>query len=154
MNGVPTAHPLTPEQPVELDPRVVAALRRVSIDRRGMSLVEVMVVIAIIVTLMSIVGYGVMSTFESSRVDTTKLQMHEINKKIELYSLKKKLPSTGEGIKAVYGDESVPLDSWGNEFVYISPGPDGLKYDIISYGADGAEGGTGNDADIRWSAER
>ena len=46
--------------------------------RRGMSLVEVMVVIAIILTLMSVIGYGVMSVFQNSRVDTTKLQMARV----------------------------------------------------------------------------
>ncbi len=135
------------------DPRVAAVLRRAR-SRKGMSLVEVMVVIAIIVTLMSIVGFGAMQYFEGSKVETTRLQMHEVNKRIELYSLKKKLPSTGEGLKAVYGDDTVPLDSWGNEFIYISPGPDGMKYDIISYGADGHEGGAGNDEDISYSASR
>ncbi len=123
-------------------------------SRGGMSLVEVMVVIANIVTLMSIVGYTAMNVFESSRVETTILQMHEINKQVELYSLKKKLPSTGEGLKAVYGDLSPPTDSWSNEFIYVSPGPSGHKYDIISYGADGQEGGSGNDADIKFSEQK
>lgn len=130
-----------------------ALLRRSIRSRRGMSLVEVMVVIAIIVTLMSIVGFGALQVFENTRVDTTQLQMHEVNKRIELYTLKNKPPSTGEGLKAVYGTESVPKDSWGNDFVYVSPGPDGHKYDLISYGADGVEGGDGNDSDIRFSEQ-
>ena len=128
--------------------------KRLLRSRRGMSLVEVMVVIAIIVTLMSIVGFGALTVFENTRVDTTKLQMHEVNKRIELYTLKKKPPTTGEGLKAVYNTETVPKDSWGNDFVYVSPGPDGHKYDLISYGADGTEGGDGNDADIRFSDEK
>lgn len=119
-------------------------------SRRGMSLVEVMVVIAIIVTLMGIVGYGVMTVFENSRVETTKLQMGRIAERVQIYQVKhKKPPTTGEGLTAVYGEEPVPTDSWGNEFVYVSPGPDGSDYDIISYGRDGVEGGTGNAEDIR-----
>ena len=121
------------------------------LDRRGMSLVEVMVVIAIIVTLMSIIGYGVMTVYQNSKVDMTTLQMHEVNKRIELYSLKKGSPTTAEGLKVVYGNEAVPKDAWGNDFLYVAPGPNGLPYDLISYGADGTEGGTGNDADIKWS---
>jgi len=45
----------------------------------------------------------------------------------------------------------MPVDSWGNEFRYVSPGPGGHDFDIISLGADGNEGGSGNDADLKWS---
>jgi general secretion pathway protein G len=48
----------------------------------------------------------------------------------------------------VFGDEPAPKDAWGNDFVYVSPGPDGKDYDLISYGRDGVQGGTGNNADI------
>lgn len=117
--------------------------------RRGMSLVEVMVVIAIILTLMGIVGYGVMQVWENSRVETTKLQMGRIVERIQIYTVKKKKPpTTGEGLAAVFGDEAVPTDAWGNEFVFVAPGPDGEDYDLISYGRDGVQGGTGNNADI------
>lgn len=121
-------------------------------SRRGMSLVEVMVVIAIILTLMGIIGYGVISVWENSRVETTRLQMGRIVERVQIYTVKhKKPPTTGEGLAAVYGDEAVPVDSWGNEFTYVSPGPDGEDYDLISYGRDGVEGGTGNAADIHIS---
>ena len=62
-----------------------------------------------------------------------------------------RLPSTSEGLGAVFGNEPIPTDSWGREFVYVSPGPDGEPYDLISYGSDGQEGGTGNAEDIHWS---
>lgn len=123
-------------------------------SRRGMSLVEVMVVIAIIVTLMGIIGFGVMSVFNDSKVETTKLQMGEVAKRIELHTLKKGVPSTSDGLKAVYGDQEPPKDSWGNDFVFVSPGPDGRDYDVISYGSDGVEGGDGNAADLRLSEAR
>lgn len=134
--------------------RNLLAARRALRSKRGMTLVEVMVVIAIIVTLMSIVGYGVYSLYADSQVETTTLQMHEVNKRIELYALKKGFPSTSEGLKAVYKNEDPPKDSWGRDFVYVSPGPNGLDYDLVSYGADGQEGGSGNDADIKWSEIR
>jgi general secretion pathway protein G len=116
-----------------------------------MSLVEVMVVIAIIVTLMGIIGYGVMTVWANSRVDTTILQMGEVAKRIDLYTLKHGTPSTSDGLKAVYGTDEPPKDSWGKDFIYVSPGPDGHDWDLVSYGADGSDGGTGNDADIKWS---
>ena len=122
-------------------------------SRRGMSLVEVMVVIAIILTLMSVLAIGVWSIFSDSQVDTTKLTMSKVNEKIEIYTLrKKKPPTTSEGLQAVFGGDAVPTDSWNNPFVYVSPGPDGQPYDLISYGSDGREGGTGNAEDIHWSA--
>ncbi len=120
--------------------------------RRGMSLVEVMVVIAIILTLMSVIGYGVMTVFQNSRVDTTKLQMGRVAERVQIYSLRHKgPPSTSEGLAAVYEGEEVPTDSWGNEFRYVSPGPNGRDFDLISLGADGQEGGTGRNADIKYS---
>lgn len=132
----------------------LALARKALRNRRGMSLVEVMVVIAIILTLMSIIGIGAMTVFANSRVDTTVLTMSEVNKRIELHSLKKGPPSTSDGLKAVFGQDTVPKDSWGNEFVYVSPGPNGAPYDVISYGSDGVEGGTGNAADIKWTEQR
>jgi general secretion pathway protein G len=123
--------------------------RRITRSRRGMSLVEVMVVIAIILTLMSVLAFGVFSVWENARVETTRLQMGRVQERILIYTVKsKKPPSTGEGLSAVFGDEPVPVDAWGNEFVYVSPGPDGKDYDLISYGRDGVQGGTGNNADL------
>ncbi|MEQ1569378.1 MAG: type II secretion system protein GspG [Myxococcota bacterium] len=120
--------------------------------RRGMSLVEVMVVIAIILTLMSVIAIGVWGIFADSRVDTTRLTMTKVNERLEIYTLrKKKPPSTTEGLAAAFGNEQIPKDSWNNEFQYVSPGPGGEAYDLVSLGADGQEGGTGNDADLKWS---
>ncbi|MBT3217460.1 MAG: prepilin-type N-terminal cleavage/methylation domain-containing protein [Proteobacteria bacterium] len=121
-------------------------------NRRGMSLVEIMVVIAIILTLMSIIGYGVMQVFENSRVDTSMLQMGKVAERVEIYTLRhKKPPTTSQGLKAVYGEENPPSDSWGNEIVYVSPGPNGMAFDLISHGADGTSGGNNNSADLKWS---
>lgn len=132
--------------------RKAAPARR---NRKGMSLVEVMVVIAIILTLMSIIAIGVWGIFSDSQVDTTRLTMTRVNERLEIYILrKKKAPQTGDGLAAVFGNEPVPKDSWNNDFVYVSPGPNGEPYDLISLGADGQEGGTGNDEDIKWSEIR
>ena len=59
--------------------------------------------------------------------------------------------SASEGLKAVYTVEPVPVDPWGNEYIYRVPGPEGRDFDIISLGADGREGGEGADADIKLS---
>lgn len=124
-------------------------------DRRGMSLVEVMVVIAIILTLMSILAIGVFQVFGESQVQTTILTMGKVNERIQIYTLrKKKPPQAQEGLAAAFGGEQVPTDAWGNEFVYVTPGPNGQPYDLISLGSDGSEGGNGNAADIRWSEQQ
>jgi general secretion pathway protein G len=129
-----------------------ALLREARRDRRrGMSLVEVMVVIAIIVTLMAIVGGGAIYAFNASKVSTTELQLKEVAKRVQMYALKKGAPSTSDGLKVVYGDEKPPQDSWGHEIILVAPGPNGLEFDLVSYGSDGAEGGTGNAADLRYS---
>jgi len=130
----------------------LASGRRREHGRRGMTLLEVMVVIAILLMVIGIVGVGVMNQFESAKADATRLQISKIAQQVDIYMVrKKKAPSSSEGLKAAYGSQDVPSDSWGNEFVYISPGPNGMPYDIISYGADGTEGGTDSDEDIKYS---
>lgn len=120
-------------------------------NRRGMSLVEVMVVIAIILVLMSVVGVGALTVFADSKVDTTQLKMMEVSKLLTIKSVKKGAPSTSDGLKAAYGSDDIPKDGWGNDFVYMAPGPNGKPFELISYGSDGVEGGTGNAADIKLS---
>jgi general secretion pathway protein G len=133
----------------------LVALRRASRrlgSRRGMSLVEIMVVIMIIVTLMSAVGYGAISTYQQAMADTTSMTLGQINSKVEIYMLRhKKPPPQGQGLRAVYDGEEPPKDGWGNPIQYVTPGPGRMKFDLISLGADGKEGGTGTDADLRWS---
>ncbi len=126
--------------------------RRRSARRRGMSLVEVMVVIAIILTLMSILAFGVFSAFGNAQYDMTKITMTRVAERIDIYQLrKKKAPGTNDGLTAVFGNEAVPMDGWNHPFMYVSPGPNGEPYELVSLGADGQEGGTGNDEDIVWS---
>ena len=122
-------------------------------SRRGMSLIEVMVVIAIILTLMGVIAIGVMAAFGDAQVQTTVITMGKVSERIEIYMLrKKKPPSTSEGLAELFAEDGgAPQDAWGNEIVYLSPGPGGQPYDLVSYGSDGQEGGTGNAADIKWS---
>lgn len=129
-----------------------AAARR---DRRAMSLIEVMVVIAIILTLMGVIAIGVMAAFGDAQVQTTIITMGKVSERIEIHMLRrKKPPTTSEGLNELFDGDGTPADAWGNELVYVSPGPGGQAYDLMSYGSDGKEGGTGNAADIRWSEAR
>lgn len=134
-----------------LSQRLHTARRMARVERqgrRGMTLMEVMIVIAIILLLMGALTFGLVSTFGEAQSDTAGLQIARINEKVQIYKVKKrKLP---ESLSDVYRGEDPPLDPWGNPFVFRKgSGPDG--YDIISFGADGREGGTGRDADIKLS---
>jgi general secretion pathway protein G len=121
--------------------------RRVA--RRGMSLLEVMVVIAIILTLMGVLAFGVMQVFGDSQVQTTLLTMGKVDERVQIYMLrKKKPPTTGEGLAVVYKDGELPSDAWGNEIKYVAPGGNNRPFDLVSFGPNGSEGGGD---DIVWS---
>ena len=123
--------------------------------QRGLTIVEIMVVIAILGTLMTIVAVNVVGALDDANVSTTELQIRKVEQGLQMYSAKHKgrYPSTSEGLEAAkkyYPDNKVPTDSWGNEFQYFSPGSNSDKpYEIISLGKDGQEGGEGANADIK-----
>lgn len=123
--------------------------------QRGLTLVEIMVVIAILGTLMAVVGVNVVNRLQDANVETTKLQIKQIEQNLAMYAAKNKgkFPSTSQGLEAAakyFPDSKVPVDAWGNAFQYYSPGTQsGGSYEIISLGRDGAEGGEGYDADIK-----
>jgi general secretion pathway protein G len=113
-----------------------------------------MVVMAILGTIMAIVAVNVNSQFTEANISATRLQMVQIDKTLGLYSVKKKgkYPSTSEGLEAArkrFPDEKLPVDAWGNEFQYFAPASNCSKsYELISYGADGQQGGEDADADL------
>lgn len=114
--------------------------------QRGMSLIEVMVVIAIILTLTSVLAIGIFGVFGQAQADTTVLTMGKIDQRVSLYVLRKKqAPSS---LKEAFGNEEVPKDSWGNDFIYEARGRD---YEITSLGSDGSPGGSGDAEDLKWS---
>jgi general secretion pathway protein G len=136
-----------------------AALRR-AVGQRGLTLVEIMVVIAILGTLMAIIGSSVIGQLDNANVDATKLQMQKVDQTLQMYAAKHKgkFPSTSEGLEAAakyFPDNKVPADAWGNEFQYYSPGTHSqAPYELISLGKDGQEGGADANADIKsWALE-
>ena len=120
----------------------IRTLRRSS--RRGMTLVEIMIVIVIIGILMK-VGAGATAP-------------GQIEQALTIYAAKNKgkYPSTSEGLNSVMKylkNEDALLDQWGNEFQYFAPASDGKNpYEIVSLGADGQEGGTDANEDIKSTA--
>ncbi len=118
--------------------------------QQGFSLVELMVVITILGLLAGIVGANVFGIFGQAQVDIAKQDMHNLKKGIELYKMQeRRLP---ESLQDLFGEEAVmdgdepPVDPWGNDYEYelISRS----KFNIICLGADGQEGGEGEDEDI------
>ena len=131
-------------------------------NERGFTLVEMLVVITIIALIMALVGPRVLNYLTDAKIKTARIQISSFENALDLYYLDaNRYPTTSEGLRALIerpggtvvwtgpylkGD-AVPNDPWGRPYVYRSPGEHGT-YDIMSYGADGQEGGAGSDADI------
>ncbi len=122
--------------------------------RRGMTLIEIMVVVAILGMIAGVVGVAVMGRFNEAKIQTAQLDIKGFADGLRLFKLKhSRFPTTAEGLGILYTEgflEGEPKkDPWGNDYVYISPGTKHQDtYDIISYGADGKPGGDKDDADI------
>jgi general secretion pathway protein G len=129
---------------------------------RGYTLVEILVVITIVGLLMALVGPRVLNYLGESKVKTARIQIQSLASALDLFYLDAgRYPSSAEGLAALVQRGGgvatwngpylkgglVPNDPWGKPYVYRSPGERGA-YDIVSYGADGQEGGTGTAADI------
>lgn len=128
----------------------------------GFTLVELLVVLAILGLLAGLVGPQVMKFLGSSKTKTASLQIADLAATLDLYRLEVgRYPSNEEGLRALVenpGDvpgwngpylkkDQVPKDPWGNEYLYRFPGEHG-PFDIWSLGADGREGGEGENADV------
>jgi general secretion pathway protein G len=142
--------------------RRIHARRRNLEAQRGFTLVELLVVITIIALIMGVVGPRVLNYLTESKAKTAKIQIESFASALDLYFLDTgRYPSGSEGLGALVRRPgnvqswngpylkggAVPPDPWGNPYVYRSPGQHGT-YDLISYGADGTEGGTGAGQDI------
>jgi len=127
--------------------KLISAASRTLNNPRGFSLIEIIVVMVIIGILASLVGPKLFGHVDTARQQDAQAQIELFGQALDLYRLEKhKYPTTDQGLQAIssYLKKSVPKDPWGNEYVYRSPGEHG-DYDLMSYGADNAEGGEGND---------
>ena len=135
------------------------ALRR---GEAGFTLVEILVVITIIGLIMAIVGPRVLNYLGESKVKAAKIQIESFSSALDLYYLDMgRYPASNDGLVALVqrpGNAqewngpylkggAVPNDPWGHPYVYRAP-VERAPYEIVSYGADGQEGGTGTAADI------
>ena len=129
---------------------------------QGFTLVEMLVVIAIIGLIMGLIGPRVLNYLSESKVKAAKIQMQSFASALDLFNLDAgRYPSTSEGLDALVQRApgvaawngpylkggNVPMDPWGHPYIYRAPGEHG-PFNIVSLGADGAEGGSGVAADI------
>jgi general secretion pathway protein G len=131
---------------------------------RGFSLIEIMVVVVILGILAAVVVPKVMSRPAEARVSKVKSDLRAVESALKLYKLDNfSYPTTEQGLESLvtrpeglapgaswkqdgYLDR-VPIDPWGNPYAYLKPGLNG-EFDLYTLGADGARGGTDENADI------
>ena len=127
----------------------------------GFTLLELLVVLAILTMLAGLVGPKVLNTLGGAKTKTAAVQIADIEKSLEMFKLDVgRYPTTAEGLDALvnkpgnvtgwngpYLKGGVPMDPWGKPYTYTSPATNG-GIDIASFGADGQPGGEGENADI------
>jgi general secretion pathway protein G len=137
--------------------------RRLARHREGgFTLVEMLVVLAIIGLIVGLVGPRVLNYLGESKIKTARIQIESLSSALDLYFADVgRYPSTSEGLPALVQQTgavqgwngpylrggAVPRDPWGNPYVYRSPGEHGA-FDIVSHGARGLEGGAGTETDV------
>ncbi len=134
-------------------------------DEKGFTLLEMMIVIVILGILAGLVAPQFMDEPQKARVVKARLEMESIETSLKKFYLDNGYyPTTEQGLKALVSKPSVgrvpksypangylnkvPNDPWEGDYIYISPGSNS-PFELYSYGGDGKEGGSGNDADIK-----
>ena len=127
----------------------------------GITLIELLVVMVIIALFATIVGSRVGRSVDKAKKVAAKSQISEFETQLDQFKLDVgRYPTTDEGLQALrvkppnatnwdgpYAKKDLPMDPWGRPYVYRFPGQHG-DFDVLSYGADGQEGGDGDNADI------
>lgn len=132
--------------------------RAVRRRREGFTLIEIMVVVVILGILAAIVAPNVMERIDRAKIGAAEAQIENLEMALKLFRLDHDdYPTTEQGLQALTAKSEgggepyvdvIPRDPWRGEYLYFYPGSDPGRYDIICYGADGAEGGEGKNADI------
>lgn len=130
-------------------------------SERGFTLIELLIVLVILSLLAALVGPALVERLKPAKRTVAQAQIEEFMAALDNYYVDVgRYPSTEEGLQALrekpasakkwdgpYLKKEIPMDPWGNPYVYRAPGRNG-GYEIVSYGADGKEGGEGENADV------
>ena len=130
-------------------------------NEKGFSLIELIVVLVILGLLAGVVGPRLWNRVGQSKAQVAKLQIEQLGNALSLFRFDVgHYPTTGQGLHVLVEDQGiqnwdgpyldknkVPKDTWGRDYQYRAPGQYG-DYDLWSYGADGTDGGEGDNADI------
>jgi general secretion pathway protein G len=142
-------------------------------NKRGFTLIEIMVVVIILGLLAGIVLPKILGREEEAKVSAAKVQIKSIESALDGFKLDNGFyPTTDQGLNALIKKPEVgripdkwkeggylkpariPKDPWGKDFLYFAPGNEGREYEIVSYGPDNEQGGEGKNADIEsWKIE-
>jgi len=117
----------------------------------GFSLIELMVVLVIIGLLATIVIINVMPAADRAAATKARADISTLEQGVDLYRLNnQRYPTSEEGLRALVPDyiRRLPNDPWNRPYIYAAPARDGRPYMVGTLGADGREGGTGENADI------
>ncbi len=116
----------------------------------GFTLLELLVVMAIIGLLAGFVAPRYFAQVGKSQVKVARAQIDALDKALDQFRLDVgRYPVTGEqNWRGPYLKKGVPADPWGRPYVYEQPGAHSGDFDLQSYGRDGRPGGTGEDADL------
>ena len=133
-------------------------------NRYGFTMIELMAVLIILGLLATLVVTKVATKIDQARVTTTKANLKVLHSAVTQFRMDTgRLPTEEEGLMALIEQPSdvvryeqggyletteIPKDGWGNEFIYELSPETGKSFVIKSLGADGKEGGEGNDADL------
>lgn len=133
----------------------------------GFTLIELMIVVVILGLLATIIMPRILNRPEQARRVKAKIDIRNIESALALFKTDTgRFPTTSEGLEVLVSNpgikgynkdgylDKVPLDPWGNKYIYVCPGVQRKDYDLESYGKDGEDGGVEDNADIEnWNLD-